>query len=121
MICFNCFTTCSPGTGDKKFNGCSRCKAAWYCGKGCQVEHWKKSHKNICGGYKIKEWSRKDALEKTLDPFCIGLDPPQKDDQLSYYYLHLSDIHGASIQQDRLDPNRAREEAEADMRSRRGI
>ena len=27
---------------------CVRCKAAWYCGKECQIEHWNSGHKVDC-------------------------------------------------------------------------
>jgi hypothetical protein len=26
---------------------CSRCRAEWYCGRECQVKHWKQ-HKTLC-------------------------------------------------------------------------
>ena len=28
---------------------CSRCKLVWYCGRGCQLAHWKAGHKSSCG------------------------------------------------------------------------
>ena len=32
-----------------KLNSCSRCKAVKYCGKACQLKHWKEGgHKKIC-------------------------------------------------------------------------
>lgn len=27
---------------------CARCRGAAYCGKACQVEHWRQSHKQVC-------------------------------------------------------------------------
>jgi hypothetical protein len=38
--CANCF---QPAT-----QRCSRCKTVWYCSRECQVEHFKKEHKNTC-------------------------------------------------------------------------
>ena len=31
-----------------KLQKCTRCKAAWYCGKSCQKGHWKRGHKVDC-------------------------------------------------------------------------
>ena len=31
-----------------KHNRCSRCKKVWYCGRECQMQDWKKGHKNVC-------------------------------------------------------------------------
>jgi len=81
-ICFNCLKS---NTSEKKFSCCSRCKAAWYCCKACQIKHYKECHKNICGGYHIKRWTREDALKKTINPYYVGIDPPQEEDQLATY------------------------------------
>jgi len=32
----------------EKMKQCVRCKAAWYCGRECQVKHWKDGHKTEC-------------------------------------------------------------------------
>lgn len=37
--CANC--------GKAAVKRCSRCKSEWYCGRECQVGHWKK-HKPLC-------------------------------------------------------------------------
>ena len=29
-------------------DACGKCKAVWYCGRKCQVEHWKAGHKKDC-------------------------------------------------------------------------
>ena len=42
--CANC---CVPG--DRAvLKDCARCKLVAYCGKNCQTEHWKISHKKFC-------------------------------------------------------------------------
>ena len=35
----------------EQLKACVRCKAVWYCGKDCQVEHWKAGHKIDCVKY----------------------------------------------------------------------
>ena len=46
-------TTCA-GCGkaqedlEVKLKACSRCKLVFYCGRPCQLQHWKHSHKKIC-------------------------------------------------------------------------
>lgn len=42
--CANCG---APGTNDLTLKLCSRCKLVSYCGKDCQVQHWK-DHKKFC-------------------------------------------------------------------------
>ena len=32
----------------EKLLKCKKCKAAYYCGRSCQVEHWQKGHKTDC-------------------------------------------------------------------------
>ena len=32
----------------RKMKRCTRCKAAWYCGRECQLKHWKDGHKIDC-------------------------------------------------------------------------
>jgi TPR repeat protein len=39
--------SCGVSGKGVKLNSCSRCKAAKYCGRACQTEHWK-VHKKIC-------------------------------------------------------------------------
>jgi len=39
-ICYNCFKPCHFV--------CARCGDAEYCGRDCQAEHWKKTHRNFC-------------------------------------------------------------------------
>ncbi len=42
--CANCRTE----AGSSSFQRCVRCLGAWYCGKECQVQHWKAGHKIDC-------------------------------------------------------------------------
>ncbi len=35
---------------DLKLSRCSRCRAAWYCCRECQAEHWRAGHKDACSG-----------------------------------------------------------------------
>jgi len=45
--CANCLKQQHSNAGLKLFS-CSRCKTVSYCGKQCQIEHWKRSHKHTC-------------------------------------------------------------------------
>lgn len=44
--CANC--------GAEATKRCSRCRQEWYCGRECQVAHWKK-HKSICDVYMMRK------------------------------------------------------------------
>ena len=44
-ICFQCG---KPGTSDQKLSRCNRCKSVYYCGRECQISHWKGPHKRLC-------------------------------------------------------------------------
>mmetsp|Transcript_28046 Transcript_28046/g.40098 ORF Transcript_28046/g.40098 Transcript_28046/m.40098 type:complete len:431 (+) Transcript_28046:88-1380(+) len=39
---------CRKEAGCSSLMRCSRCLGAWYCGKECQVQHWKAGHKIDC-------------------------------------------------------------------------
>ncbi len=45
---------CTNLAGDSEaglqLQACSRCGEAWYCGRECQVAHWREGHKAECGG-----------------------------------------------------------------------
>jgi len=41
-------TNCRKGAEGSSFKRCVRCLGAWYCGKECQVQHWKAGHKIDC-------------------------------------------------------------------------
>ena len=44
-LCANCWKFSESGSSFKR---CVRCSGAWYCGKQCQVAHWKAGHKIDC-------------------------------------------------------------------------
>ena len=44
--CANCEKGAKYFSG--KLNACGKCKAVWYCGRDCQVQHWKAGHKTDC-------------------------------------------------------------------------
>ena len=48
LACANCGV--AEAAGSVAFKACSRCKAVVYCGKECQMQHWKKAggHKAVC-------------------------------------------------------------------------
>jgi len=39
---------CRKEAEGSSFKRCVRCLGAWYCGKECQVQHWKNGHKIDC-------------------------------------------------------------------------
>ena len=41
-------TNCRKEAGSSPLKRCIRCLGAWYCGKECQVQHWKAGHKFDC-------------------------------------------------------------------------
>eukprot|EP00984_Skeletonema_dohrnii_P028064 scaffold17881_cov148-Skeletonema_dohrnii-CCMP3373.AAC.8 len=41
-------TNCRKEAEGSSFKRCVRCLGAWYCGKECQVQHWKAGHKVDC-------------------------------------------------------------------------
>ena len=46
-VCANCGI--SGDSKGVKLNSCSQCKAVKYCGKACQLKHWKEGgHKKVC-------------------------------------------------------------------------
>lgn len=38
----------APGCPNEAHLKCNRCKAARYCGKDCQLKHWKGGHAKVC-------------------------------------------------------------------------
>jgi len=76
------------GTVSDRPKNCDRCKAATYCGRECQVAHWKLCHKKQCQQAKVdlneeKKANRMHAKEehekreriKKLPPLDRNLDP----------------------------------------------
>ena len=46
-LCAHCSAQASSGTSLK---ACSRCGVIFYCGRDCQLAHWKAGHKRSCKG-----------------------------------------------------------------------
>ena len=53
-ICDNCFNSKHFKNGPEELKRCSGCQYVHYCSKSCQVEAWKKFHKEECGFLKEK-------------------------------------------------------------------
>jgi hypothetical protein len=70
--CANC------GTVDLPLNMCSQCKAAAYCGKPCQVQHWKKGgHKERCVPIEARKPSAEVRPSGAACAICLAaLDDP---------------------------------------------
>ncbi|OMO76769.1 Zinc finger, MYND-type [Corchorus capsularis] len=67
---------------DKDVNGdqslcCGRCQAVVYCGSLCQKQHWKESHKSMCGLYKAM-MEREEELVMKIFMFPCSADQPCK-------------------------------------------
>ncbi|KAL4201184.1 hypothetical protein AMTRI_Chr02g214890 [Amborella trichopoda] len=56
---------------------CGRCRAVIYCGAICQRQHWKETHKSICGLYKAM-MEREEELETKVFTFPCYLENPCK-------------------------------------------
>ena len=61
-VCANCGAPDDPSPDGAKLKNCSFCKAAKYCGRECQVKHWKK-HKVQCTG-PLNERGESEAMVK---------------------------------------------------------
>ena len=51
--CANCSKKAETG---EKYKQCSKCRAQWYCSKGCQVKAWRDGHKQDCKRATILEF-----------------------------------------------------------------
>lgn len=60
MICANC--------GIEATKRCSRCKQVWYCGKECQIAHFKNIHKNVCKKIEAENESHLKEKSSALIP-----------------------------------------------------
>jgi TPR repeat protein len=47
-VCASCEMKAATAASPETFQRCTQCKAAYYCGKDCQMAHWKKGHKWDC-------------------------------------------------------------------------
>ncbi|KMS96744.1 hypothetical protein BVRB_8g200480 [Beta vulgaris subsp. vulgaris] len=56
---------------------CSRCRAIVYCSPNCQKQHWKESHKSMCGLYKAM-MEREEELAMKVFLFPSSIDHPCK-------------------------------------------
>ncbi|GAB2231564.1 hypothetical protein Droror1_Dr00010572 [Drosera rotundifolia] len=56
---------------------CSRCRAIMYCSGNCQRQHWKESHKHVCGLYKAM-MEREEELAMKIFLFPCSVDQPCK-------------------------------------------
>ncbi|XP_042479141.1 zinc finger MYND domain-containing protein 15 [Macadamia integrifolia] len=74
---------------EKEVNGdqscCSRCRAVVYCGPVCQKQHWKETHKGLCGLYKAM-MEREEELAMKIFIFPCSVEHPCK-------WLELLDLH----------------------------
>lgn len=48
MMCANCGIAATNLPEDGSLKACIRCRSVWYCGKECQIDHWKDGHKADC-------------------------------------------------------------------------
>ncbi|XP_073005324.1 uncharacterized protein [Typha latifolia] len=67
---------------EKQMNGdqslcCGRCRAVVYCGPVCQKQHWKETHKSVCGLYKAM-MEREEELAMKIFIFPCFVDHPCK-------------------------------------------
>lgn len=46
--CAGCGAPSADNGGSVPLKNCVRCKVTFYCGKSCQVQHWKDGHKKDC-------------------------------------------------------------------------
>ncbi|XP_077221234.1 zinc finger MYND domain protein [Tasmannia lanceolata] len=56
---------------------CGRCRAVIYCGSVCQKQHWKETHKSICGLYKAM-MEREEELAMKIFVFPCFVEHPCK-------------------------------------------
>ena len=59
----NCCAHCRAKLPEGKRSCCVECKAAFYCGRNCQMSHWKAGHKQDC----VKKLKKKLRAEGKLD------------------------------------------------------
>ncbi|KAK9268115.1 hypothetical protein L1049_010555 [Liquidambar formosana] len=56
---------------------CGRCRAVVYCSSICQKQHWKETHKSMCGLYKAM-MEREEELAMKIFMFPCSVDQPCK-------------------------------------------
>lgn len=61
--CFACGK--KPEASGPALSRCAKCRMAMYCGRECQIAHWNRAHKRLCGDMKVLR-----ALHKLMNsPF----------------------------------------------------
>jgi len=79
--------TC-PNCGKTAIQRCSRCKSEWYCSRQCQVEHYKKEHKNVC-----KIWAaERQERQKNKENINGGVEIKTKQENPSDFVIKESTI-----------------------------
>ena len=77
-ICANCYIYNWEQPGGKISLRCGRCKVFYYCGKECQEEHYRKTHKHhckfLCSRAKMAEKKSELQHDKRTCPYCISQD-----------------------------------------------
>mmetsp|Transcript_13945 Transcript_13945/g.40082 ORF Transcript_13945/g.40082 Transcript_13945/m.40082 type:complete len:475 (-) Transcript_13945:5-1429(-) len=53
LSCFNCGA--SAIEKNTSFGRCTQCACAYYCGRSCQVQHWRNGHKTKCCSFNAKK------------------------------------------------------------------
>lgn len=51
FVCHNpgCCAFAVVGAGTWSGGACGACRCAWYCSTACQRQHWRRSHRGVCG------------------------------------------------------------------------
>ena len=87
-ICDNCNEV-------KDYKRCAQCRAAKYCSRTCQKNHWK-THKETCKVFQTNSNSVSELLRlsKLLKHFATIFKKELFDDHLSFpHHAHLIDVH----------------------------
>ncbi|CAN6452281.1 unnamed protein product [Victoria cruziana] len=68
---------CQKDVYSEQALSCSRCRAVVYCGPNCQKQHWKETHKGMCGLYKVM-MEREEELDMKIFVFPCFIENPCK-------------------------------------------
>lgn len=78
FVCHNpgCFAFAAVGAGAGTWSGgtCGACFCAWYCSTACQRQHWKRSHRDVCGAAarKLRVCHRHGCPKPAAKGLCDG-------------------------------------------------